>query len=251
MTLQYIEVEGPVDPLLSAVEYDCPFAPEDPKKSLKLRQKLGLGPETRTVDPNVRVVIDSFITPRRWVEGGTVWVQHASPFPAARINAVRTQQRLVQRLKEQQNIRDVGICSARSDIYAECFFEVIRQVTAECWERGLLLLKVYSECIEAQKAHRELFESRTGYALRLALKGDKDTEALKERVVVLKKRAAELAEQEAYYKEKNESFAQESIDQEHIDKKKWGEEINALKKESNAKRNLLEALTAPIPKNTI
>lgn len=251
MASQYVDVDGPVDPLASMVEYDVPFAPDDAKKTLKLRQKLGYGPETRTVDPNVRVVIDSFITPRRWVEGGTVWVQHASPFPAARINAVRTRHRLVERLAEQEGIKDVGVCSRRSDTYGECFLEVIRQVTAECWERGLLLLKVYSECLEAQRAHRELFESRTGYAMRLALKGDKDTEALKERLASLKRRAAELAEEEAYYKERNATFAQESSDQELVDRKKWGEEINALKKESNTKKNLLEALTAPIPKNTI
>jgi hypothetical protein len=240
---KFLAVEGPVDSDKTLVLYDVPFAPEDPKKSLRLRQKLGLGPETREVDPNVRVVIDSFVKPRTWVENGVRWVQHASPFPAARIDAVNVRDKL-RRLEREMGAKATGICPIRSLLHAECFLEVIRQVTAECWERGLLLLKVHAERVEAQKAHRELFESRTGYAFRLALKGEKDTTAMVNQIEAYKKRIVELQKEEEVLKQQCDSFGKYAEEQLLIDDKKFTDEINALKKEATQKKNQLDSLTA-------
>ena len=85
---KYLPVDGPVDPETTLIRYDVPYAPEDPKKTAKYRIKHGLPEETRSVDANVRGVIDSFIQPRMWTEGGVRWVQHASPYPVARIDVV-------------------------------------------------------------------------------------------------------------------------------------------------------------------
>eukprot|EP00758_Cryptobia_borreli_P001509 Tbor_TRINITY_DN2299_c0_g1::TRINITY_DN2299_c0_g1_i1::g.2742::m.2742/K10410/DNALI; dynein light intermediate chain, axonemal len=244
----YIEVDGPVNQSETLIEYDVPFAPNDPKKSLKLRQKLGLIAETRTVDPNIRIVIDSFITPRTWEDDGVRWVQHASPYPAARIHAVHTRTALSKLMANLPDAKKVGICPGRSNLYSQCFLEVIRQVTVECWERGLLLLKVYSDAVETQKYHREMFESRCGYAFRLALKGEKDTMSLVAQVDSLKERAAALAKEEAELRQKCDCFAAEAEEQLLIDEKKRSAEISVLKKEANIKKNQLEALTTPIPK---
>ena len=244
---RYLAVDGPVDSDKTLVSYDVPFAPEDPKKSLRLRQKLGLGPETREVDPNVRVVIDSFVKPRTWVENGVRWVQHASPFPAARIDAVDVRDKL-RRLEKEMGAKATGICPIRSLLHAECFLEVIRQVTADCWERGLLLLKIHAERVEAQKAHRELFESRTGYAFRLALKGEKDTTAMISQIDSYKKRIVELQKEEEELKAQCDSFGKYAEEQLLIDEKKFNDEINALKKEATQKKNQLDALTAPVGK---
>lgn len=41
--------------------------------------------------------------------------------------------------------RETGICPIREELYAQCFDELIRQVTINCAERGLLLLRVRDE----------------------------------------------------------------------------------------------------------
>lgn len=41
--------------------------------------------------------------------------------------------------------RETGICPVREELYAQCFDEIIRQVTINCAERGLLLLRVRDE----------------------------------------------------------------------------------------------------------
>lgn len=247
MAASYLKVDGPVDPDRTLIRYDVPFAPEDPRRSLKLRQRLGLPPETRDVDQNVRVVIDSFLVPRTWEEGGVTWVQHASPYPATRIETVQTQEKLHKLMKEMGG-RTTGVCPVRSLLYSECFLEVIREVAAECWERGLLLLKIHAERVESQKAHRELFESRTGYAFRLALKGEKDTGAMVSRIEEMKTRVKQLAVEEEELKLKCDSHAKYAEEQILIDEKKFNDEINALKKEGTVKKNQLDALTASTKK---
>ena len=41
--------------------------------------------------------------------------------------------------------RETGICPVREELYAQCFDELIREVTINCAERGLLLLRVRDE----------------------------------------------------------------------------------------------------------
>ena len=41
--------------------------------------------------------------------------------------------------------RETGICPVREELYAQCFDELIREVTINCAERGLLLLRIRDE----------------------------------------------------------------------------------------------------------
>ena len=53
-------------------------------------------------------------------------------------------ERLDQQLQQRQ-ARETGICPVREELYAQCFDELIRQVTINCAERWLLLLRVRDE----------------------------------------------------------------------------------------------------------
>jgi dynein light intermediate chain len=247
--IAYLEADGPIDEDQTLIRYAVPFAPLDEKKTAKFRKKLGLSPDVPMEDPNVRAVLDSFIQPRAWIDqAGTRWEQHASSDASARIDVVRTREKLRQ-LCAQQSARPTGVCPVRTYLYAECFIELIRQTVCESWERGLLLLKVHAERVLAQKAHRELFESRTGYAFRLALKGEKDTAAMVDRIAYLNQRKKELAEQEAHYHKLCDEFGASSEETLKIDEKKYNDELNLLKKEAAQKKALLESLIAPVKKN--
>lgn len=245
---RFIETDGPVDEDQTLIRYAVPFAPDDPKKTAKLRKKLGLEPEIPPEDQNVRAVLDSFIQPRAWVDPtGTRWEQHASSEAAARIDVVRTREKL-RDMCAQQGARPTGVCPVRTYLHAECFMELIRQTVVESWERGLLLLKVHAERVLAQKAHREIFESRTGYAFRLALKGEKDTAAMVDRIGELNERKKFLIAEEARYHQLCNDFGSTSELQLKIDEKKYKDELEALRKEANTKRNQLEFLIAPVKK---
>lgn len=237
----FIDVSGPADPAETLIRYDVPYAPGDAKRSLKLRRTLGCGAEERVVDPNVRVVIDSFITPRRWTdaESGVTWVQHASPFPASRVEAAETQTRLRNQLEAHQ-ARTTGTSPIRSLLVAECMLEVLRQVTAECWERGLLLLHVHAERVAAQASHRRLFESRVGHAFRLALKGEKDVTKVEEDMKQLRQRVQLLEKEEADLRQQCSEFEAYAEEQVLIANKKHNDALVKLKREGAQKRVQLE-----------
>ena len=78
---------------------------------------------------------------REWTEDGQLWVQYVSSTPATRLDVINLQEQLDQRLLQRQ-ARETGICPVREELYAQCFDELIRQVTINCAERGLLLLRV-------------------------------------------------------------------------------------------------------------
>ena len=64
-----------------------------------------------------------------------------SSHPATRVDVINLQEELDKRLQQRQ-ARETGICPIREELYAQCFDELIRQVTINCAERGLLLLRV-------------------------------------------------------------------------------------------------------------
>lgn len=63
-----------------------------------------------------------------------------------------------------RHARLTGICPIRFNIYLELFDELIRQVSIECIERGLLLKRVKDEIIEEIRKKQMLYEEGVQYA---------------------------------------------------------------------------------------
>ena len=64
---------------------------------------------------------------------------------------------LDEKIKERQ-AREKGICPVREELYSQCFDEIIRQVSIECPERGLLLLRVRDEIKMTIASYQTLYE---------------------------------------------------------------------------------------------
>ena len=68
----------------------------------------------------------------------------------------------------------------REELYAQCLDEMIRQVTINCAERGLLLLRIRDEMRMTIQAYQTLYESSVAFGVRKALQteqGKSDMEA--------------------------------------------------------------------------
>eukprot|EP00667_Euglena_gracilis_P023891 EG_transcript_27203 len=224
----------------SLITWDLQFAPNDPKKTAKLRQKNDLPPyELRSQNQAAQEVIDRFIPPRTWMEDDTIWEQHASSQPATRLEVVMLQENLNRLLKER-GAKETGICPIRRALYAECFDELIRMVTAESVERGLLLLRVRDERRGTVLAYQTLFESRMGYAFRLALKGEQEILENVQKIEAITSQKKDLEKQCEEWKARIERTLGEQEERFKEDEKKYADEINALKKENQAKKVQLE-----------
>lgn len=67
-----------------------------------------------------------------------------------------------------------GICPIREELYAQCFDELIRQVTINCAERGLLLLRVRDEIRMTIACYQTLYDSSIAFGMRKALQSEQN-----------------------------------------------------------------------------
>eukprot|EP01065_Artemidia_motanka_P034839 TRINITY_DN4272_c0_g3_i1.p2 TRINITY_DN4272_c0_g3~~TRINITY_DN4272_c0_g3_i1.p2 ORF type:complete len:276 (+),score=88.36 TRINITY_DN4272_c0_g3_i1:310-1137(+) len=227
------------------VVWACPTAPADPRKTRKLRQKQGLPPHEHTpINAQALDVIKRFAPSREWTDAdGVQWVQHVCTEPASRLDSVLLAEKLDKKLYES-GARPTGICPQRQKMYRECFDELVRQITAESAERGILLLKVRRERERMIDAYKQILESRAGYAFRIALKGDKDTYIMKTRIAELTNKKRQLIEEEEKLKQEEIKVRAQGEEQAKEDEKRRKEELGMLLKEAQLKKAQLEAITA-------
>jgi len=97
------------------------------------------------------------IPPKTWLEGDITHKQYVSRRAASRNDIISLQKALDENLLKLQ-ARDHGICSTREELFNQAFDEVIRQVTIESPERGLLLMRVKDEIGMTIDAYKTLYE---------------------------------------------------------------------------------------------
>merc|ERR1711874_929641 len=81
----------------------------------------------------------------------------------------------------ERQARETGICPVREELYSQCFDELIRQVTIDQPERGLLLLRVRDEIRMSIAAYQTLYQSSVTFGTRKQLQseeGKAETEAM-------------------------------------------------------------------------
>ncbi|EGR28484.1 light intermediate chain 1, putative, partial [Ichthyophthirius multifiliis] len=82
-----------------------------------------------------------------------LWIQSVSATPATRVDVLELQSSLDKKLQQRQ-ARETGICPIREELYAQCFDELIRQITINCAERGILLVRVRDEIRHTIQAYQ-------------------------------------------------------------------------------------------------
>lgn len=149
------------------------------------------------------------------------------------------QQELDKRLTNRQ-ARETGICPIREELYAQCFDELIRQITINCSHRGLLLVRVRDEMRMTIQAYQTLYESALAYGMRKALQGElkkmkmtNDIKTLESNCIELEKTVHSLDE------DINRIQEQDKVQQEK-DMKAHMDEVNTIKKKNQRLKEELE-----------
>ena len=137
-------------------------------------------------------ILNSILPPREWAEGGQLWVQNVSSTPATRLDVINLQEKLDHNLQQRQ-ARETGICPVREELYAQCFDELIRQVTINCAERGLLLLRMRDEMRMTISAYQTLYESAVAFGMRKALQAEQGRAEMVEKIDTLQAEKEEMA----------------------------------------------------------
>jgi dynein light intermediate chain, axonemal len=172
-------------------------------------------------------------------------VQFVSSTPATRLDVVNLQEQLDHQLQSRQ-ARETGICPIREELYSQCFDELIRQITINCAERGLLLLRVRDEARMTIAAYETLYESSIAYGVRKALVAEQKRIDLDAKLRDLASSKKDLASQIDNLKKTIEMTQARANEKREAEEKLHAEEVERIMRTNEQLKTSLETmLSAP------
>ena len=223
-------LEPRCDPPESLLKYDSPlFAGFEPKTSemekMKATQKSATGDASAS---QLDDMVNAMLPPREWTQESGTWMQYVSKEPATRLDVITLQEQLDKRLLERQ-ARETGICPVREDLYSQCFDELIRQVTLDGPERGLLLLRVRDEIRMTIDAYKTLYDSSVTFGVRKQLQAEQGMADLEKSVEGLEEKKKALESEVAELRNKVEITEKRGNERKALEDKKRKEELDFLR----------------------
>lgn len=178
------------------------------------------------------------------MEDTQLWIQQVSSTPSTRMDVVHLQEQLDLKLQQRQ-ARETGICPVRRELYSQCFDELIREVTINCAERGLLLLRVRDEIHMTIAAYQTLYESSVAFGMRKALQAEQGKSDMERKITELETEKRDLERQVNEQKAKCEATEKRESERRQVEEKKHNEEIQFLKRTNQQLKAQLEGIIAP------
>ena len=178
----------------SLVQYEAPNEISDPVELQKIRSrnskhKKNLPPiESK---PDYQSILNAILPPREWEHENKYYVQYVSHNKASREDVTSLQTNLDQKLLSRQ-AKESGICPIREELHSQCFDEIIRQVTIDNPERGLLLMRVRDELKMTISSYQTLYKSAVAFGMRKQIQAEDGKDDLKARIKDLEKEEGEL-----------------------------------------------------------
>ena len=146
---------------------------------------------------------------------------------------------LDQKLMERQ-ARESGICPVREELFSQCFDEIIRQVTLNLPERGLLLLRVRDEIMMTIAAYKTLYQSSVTFAMRKQLQAEHGKADLEKRIAELEAKKKKQSNKVIELRSKIEAINTRNQAKRDVEHKKRLEETNFLNYQSSHLQRFLK-----------
>ena len=189
--------------------------------------------------------LNSMFPPKQWEEDGHRYIQYVSPEPATREKSRDLFKALDQKLKERR-AKEKGICPVRQELYSQCFDEIIRQVTIDNTERGLLLLKVRDEIKMSIASYQILYESAILYGIRKQLQSEDAREELKKTLEEKEKKTIELTNKKIALENKLQSLKKHFAERKEIEASKREKDLNFLNQQKESLDKIIRNISQPI-----
>jgi dynein light intermediate chain len=142
-------------------------------------------------NPSEREVLNILFPPKIFEEKDKKYIQYVSVEKATREQAIDLFKALEEKIKERQ-AREKGICPVREELYNQCYDEIIRQVTIECPERGILLSKVRDEIKMTIASYQTLYDSAILFGIRKQIQSESGKDEMKKKIEDLEREKIEL-----------------------------------------------------------
>jgi len=194
--------------------------------------------------PSTEDILNAILPPREWVENGKHYIQYVSHQEATRVDVARLREMLDQKLMERQ-ARESGICPVREELFAQCFDEIIRQVTLNEPERGLLLLRVRDEIKMTIAAYQTLYQSSVTFAMRKQLQAEHGKADLERKIEDLESKKTKLENKVIELKSKIEAIDKRNKERQEIEQKKRSEELDFLRYQETHLVKFIKTISDP------
>ncbi len=142
-------------------------------------------------NPSDKETLNTMFPPKVFEEKDKRFIQYVSYDKATRDQARDLFKALDDKIRERQ-AREKGICPVREELYNQCFDEIIRQVTIECPERGILLTKVRDEIKMTIASYQTLYDSAILFGIRKQIQAESGKEEMKRKLEDLERVKIEL-----------------------------------------------------------
>ena len=217
-----------------------------PKKEVSQEDLIFLSPKKRQLpaiesNPSIPDALNAIFPPLISEENGKRYIQYVSQEPASREKARDLFKALDEKIKERQ-AREKGICAVREELYSQCFDEIIRQVTIECPERGLLLVKVRDETRMTIASYQTLYESAILFGIRKQLQTEAGKEELKNRLLDLENKKKDLIKKKTQLDNKLKAFDKTIAERNQIETAKREEESAFLRQQNENLDKFLKSI---------
>ena len=172
-------------------------------------------------------------------------MRYVSPTPAYKVDVMNLQDELDKKLQSSQ-ARETGIDPKREELFAQCFDELIRQITIQCAERGFLLVRVRDEIRMTIQAYQTLYESSIAYGMRKALMAECRKTEMQTTIKQLEDTCEELHTENKRLEQEIEDMIRRDEDERQREQKAHQEQVTYLN-EVNAdyKKELETMLSTP------
>lgn len=221
-----------VHPPENLTKYDPPIfigfeaSKEQVMNAVKMQQQKGKDSESSQLED----MINSMLPPREWVEDSGAWMQYTSKEKASRKDVIHLQEDLDRRLAERQ-AREAGLCPVREHLYQQVLDELIREITLESPERGLLLMRVRDEARMTIDAYQTLYNSSIVYGIKKQIQAESGIDDLESKISEYKETNKSLETKVAEMRSKLEMTEKRIAEKRGVDDRKRKDEVEFLKQQ--------------------
>lgn len=201
--------------------------------------------EKEKKSPLITETLNSMFPPKQWEENGHKYIQYVSSKIATREKSRELFKALDAKLKERR-AKEKGICPVREELYSQCFDEIIRQVTIDNPERGLLLLKVRDEIKMSIASYQILYESALLYGIRKQIQAEDNKEQLKKELEEKEKKNIELTNKKIELEKKLKILKKHFAERKEIEANKREKDIQFLDQEKESLERILKNISQTI-----
>ena len=144
------------------------------------------------------------------------------------MDVIALQEQLDKKLSERK-ARENGICPVREELYGQCLDELIRHVTLDGPERGLLLMRTRDEFRMTIDAYKTLFASSVTFGIKKQLRAEQGIPELEQSVAELEKEKVALELEVYELRSKLDIVEKREAERKNADDKRRKEELDFLK----------------------